>query len=108
MGGVAVAGTRGGTRAAWSRTALAANAGALEDDIRRPYPECPSLLLAQPAPGPRVIALKGCEATTVTGRLLLDKASRPKRGVAPEPTPGASGEDGYISAHEFPARQVTK
>jgi Glycosyl transferase family 2 len=46
---------------------------ALASHLRRPYFEHPSLLLAEPALGLGVLALKGGEATAVAGRLLLDK-----------------------------------
>jgi len=82
--------------------------GALASHLRRPYFERPSLLLAQPTLGFGVLALKGGEATAVAGRLLLDQASWPKRRVAREPVPAASGEDGYISAPRIPVRRVTK
>ena len=55
---------------------------ALASHIRRPYFEHPSSLLAQPALGLGVLALKGGEAAAVAGRLLFDKASRPERRVA--------------------------
>jgi hypothetical protein len=54
---------------------------ALASHLRRPYFEHPSSLLAQPSLGLGVLALKGGEAAAVAGRLLLDKASRPKRRV---------------------------
>jgi hypothetical protein len=67
---------------------------ALASHLRRPYFEHPSLLLAQPTLGLGVLALKGGEAAAVAGRLLLDKASRPKRRVASGATGVAPGEDG--------------
>lgn len=49
---------------------------ALASHLRRPYFERPSALLAQPALGLGVLALKGGEAAAVAGRLLLSQASR--------------------------------
>ena len=54
--------------------------------MRRPYFENPSLLLAQPFLGLGVIALKGGEAAAVGGRLMFDKALRPKHQSAIGPT----------------------
>lgn len=51
---------------------------ALASHLRRPFFEHPSSLLAQPALGLGVLALKGGEAASVAGRLLLDMASREK------------------------------
>ncbi|HEY6789648.1 MAG TPA: glycosyltransferase [Trebonia sp.] len=76
---------------------------AFASHLRRPYFENPSLLLAQPALGLGVLALKGGEAAAVAGRLLLDKASRPERKVTPGPTRPAPGEDGHFSARRAPA-----
>ena len=81
---------------------------ALASHLRRPYFERPSLLLAQPALGFGVLALKGGEATAVAGRLLRDQSSWAKRRVGREPVPAASGEDGYSSAPPIPARRVIK
>jgi len=55
---------------------------AMASHMRRPYFENPSLLLAQPLLGVGVIALKGGEAAAVAGRLLFDKAVRPKHQSA--------------------------
>ena len=60
---------------------------ALASHLRRPYFERPSLLLARPALGLGVLALKGGEATAVAAHLLFDKASRPER---------ASGQRGCV------------
>ncbi|MCW2930935.1 MAG: glycosyltransferase, group 2 family protein [Actinomycetia bacterium] len=76
---------------------------AFASHLRRPYFEDPSLLLAQPALGLGVLALKGGEAAAVAGRLLLDKASRPERKFTPGPTRVAPGEDGHFSARRDPA-----
>jgi hypothetical protein len=81
---------------------------ALASHSRRPYFEHPSQLLAQPTLGLGVLALKGGEATAVVGRLLLDKASRPKRGVAAGPADAAPGEDGCVSARRAPVHRVTR
>jgi glycosyltransferase involved in cell wall biosynthesis len=50
---------------------------ALASHLRRPYFQHPSSLLAQPAVGLGVLALKGGEAAAVAGRLLLSR--RPAR-----------------------------
>jgi len=80
---------------------------ALASHIRRPYFEHPLSLLAQPALGLGVLALKGGEAAAVAGRLLLDKASRPKGMVAAGSTGAAPGEDAASLSDEM-ARRVTK
>jgi glycosyltransferase involved in cell wall biosynthesis len=49
---------------------------ALASHLRRPYFEHPSSLLAQPALGLGVLALKGGEAAAVAGRLLRDQVAR--------------------------------
>jgi hypothetical protein len=59
---------------------------AMMSHVRRPYFENPSLLLAQPYLGLGVIALKGGEAAAVAGRLMFDKALRPKHQSAIGPT----------------------
>ena len=81
---------------------------ALASHLRRPYFEHPSSLFAEPTLGMGVLALKGGEAVAVAGRLLLDKASRPKRRVAADPTVAAPGEDASIPARGAPARRVTR
>jgi hypothetical protein len=63
---------------------------AFASHLRRPYFEHPSLLLAQPTLGLGVLALKGGEGAAVAGRLLLDKASRPKRRVTADPSRGTT------------------
>lgn len=55
---------------------------AMSSHLGRPYFKNPSLLLAKPSLGLGVLALKGGEAVTVAGSLLLDKARRPNRGDA--------------------------
>lgn len=59
---------------------------AMTSHMRRPYFENPCLLLAQPSLGLGVIALKGGEAAAVAGRLLFDKALRPKHQSTIGPT----------------------
>ena len=63
---------------------------ALASHLRRPYFEHPSSLLAQPTLGLSVLALKGGEAAAVAGRLMLDKALRSKRGLAPGTSQGTA------------------
>jgi glycosyltransferase involved in cell wall biosynthesis len=63
---------------------------ALASHLRRPYFDHPSSLLAQPTLGLGVLALKGGEAAAVAGRLLLDRASRPKRRVTADPSRGTT------------------
>jgi glycosyltransferase involved in cell wall biosynthesis len=58
----------------------------MRSHMRRPYFENPSLLLARPFLGLGVIALKGGEAAAVAGRLIFDKALRPKHQSAIGPT----------------------
>lgn len=81
---------------------------AFASHLRRPYFEHPSLLFAQPTLGLGVLALKGGEAAAVAGRLLLDKASRSERRVAPDPARTAPGEDGYFSVQPAPARRRSR
>ena len=81
---------------------------ALASHLRRPYFEHPSLLLAQPALGLGVLALKGGEAAAVAGRLLLDKASGPKRGLTSGSARAALGEDECGGFSGSPARRVTR
>jgi glycosyltransferase involved in cell wall biosynthesis len=59
---------------------------ALASHIRRPYFEHPWSLLAEPALGLGVLALKGGEAAAVAGSFLLGKAARRERRVAVDPT----------------------
>jgi hypothetical protein len=54
---------------------------ALASHLRRPYFQHPSLLLAKPALGLGVLALKGGEAVAVAGRLLRGVASNPDRDI---------------------------
>ncbi len=73
-----------GTRRGLPHTAASTEA-VVGGDLRRPYFEHPSLLLAQPTLGMGVLALKGGEAAAVAGRLLLDMAWKPERRVTADP-----------------------
>jgi glycosyltransferase involved in cell wall biosynthesis len=63
---------------------------ALASHLRRPYFQHPTALLAEPALGVGVLALKGGEAASVAGRLLLDKATGSKWRHRPHGGPSES------------------